>query len=239
MTTTVQIQNPAPAAAPRRGGWKPMRVFGAVSGSVIAVIGALMALGGAAIIAVHFSERDDDGFYASGTELIQTDGAAVVTEDLDLGSPADTAPDDLLGALRVTAQSTGSDDVFLGVAPRDEVAAYLAGVQHSVLTDVDDPAYRDVSGDGRAGAPGDESFWAAQAEGSGRQVLDWDVEGGKWAIVLMNADGSPSVAADASIGIDIGWAIWAGVGLLIVGVGMAVGGTLLALVMRREANEVA
>ena len=239
MTTTVQIQSPAPAAAPRRGGWKPMRVFGAVSGSVLALIGTVMALGGAAVIRVHAFERDDDGFYSTGTELIETGGAAVITEGLDLGTTADTAPDDFLGELRVTAQSTGDGDVFLGVAPKADVASYLAGVEHSVLTDVDDPTYRDVTGGDRAAPPADQSIWAAQAQGSGSQVLDWDVEGGEWAIVLMNADGSQGVAADASLGLNLSWAIWVGIGLLIAGVALTAGGIVLALVMRREANEVA
>ena len=63
--------------------------------------------------------------------------------------------------------------------------------------------------------PGEQRIWVASAEGSGRQTLTWDVEGGNWSIVLMNADGSRGVEADVRIGVKINVLPW-----IILGVGI-------------------
>lgn len=195
-----------------------------------------MALAGIAIIAVHAATRDDDGFYTSGSEVLKSAGHAIATENLDLGNTTDEAPDELLGAVRVRGESTGSGPVFIGIGPRDDVAAYLSGVEHSVLTDVDNPEYREVSGGAPDGRPSKQSFWAAQAEGPGEQAMEWDVEGGDWSVVFMNGDGSSDVAVDASVGIQIEWLIWLGIGLTIFGIALAGGGIAIIVIMRREAN---
>lgn len=221
--------------APRQG-WDFGRTAVAVVGVATAIIGLLMALAGAAVIAAFAFARDDDGFYSSGTERFETQGYAIATENIDLGSPADTAPDELLGTVRVRGESAGAKPVFIGIGPRDDVDAYLGGVNHSVLTDIDDPAYRDVAGGRLSGPPTKEGFWSAQASGSGEQTMEWDVEGGDWSVVLMNADGSRPVSLDAGVAIDIDWLIWIGIGILVIGVAITFGGIALIVIMRREAN---
>jgi hypothetical protein len=37
--------------------------------------------------------------------------------------------------------------------------------------------------------------------GSGEQTLDWTIQSGEWALVIMNADGSPGVSADVRFGV--------------------------------------
>ena len=63
--TTVTVPNPS-TAAPRRGGWTAGRIVGAAGGSILALIGVLLVLGGAAVIAVHGSERDSDALRPRG-----------------------------------------------------------------------------------------------------------------------------------------------------------------------------
>jgi hypothetical protein len=223
------------APAPRQG-WTFGRIGIAVSGGAVAIVGILLAVGGAAVIAAHAFARDDDGFYSSGTDRFETDGYAIETENIDLGTPADTAPDKLLGTVRVRGESAGSKPVFIAIAPRDRIDAYLDGVSHSVLTDIDDPEYDDVAGGRPAGPPTKQEFWSAEASGSGEQTMEWDVEGGDWSVVFMNADGSRPVALDAGVAIDLDWLIWVGIGLLVIGIAMAAGGVALIVIMRREAN---
>jgi hypothetical protein len=228
---TTQIDRP-----PRRG-WTAGRLTGLFSGGILALIGTLMALAGIAIVVLHFAVRDDDGFYTSGDERFAVDDYAIATEDIDLGNATDTAPDELLGRLRITVESQTDKPAFVGIARRSDVDAYLDGVGHSVLTDVDDPDYRPMEGSARPDRPAAQDFWAAQAEGSGEQVLEWEIEGGTWAVVMMNADARPGIDLDAKVGIEIDLLIWVGVGLLLVGLALAGGGIALMVIMRREATE--
>jgi len=223
--------------APRpRQGWDFGRTAIAAIGVATAIVGLLMALAGAAAIAAFAFARDDDGFYSSGTERFETQGHAIATDNIDLGSPADVAPDELLGTVRVRGESAGAKPVFIGIGPRDEIDAYLDGVRHSVLTDIDDPEYREVQGGRPSGPPTKQGFWSAEASGSGEQTMEWDVEGGDWSVVFMNADGRRPVALDAGVAIDLDWLVWIGIGMLAIGVAITFGGIALIVIMRREAN---
>ena len=48
--------------------------------------------------------------------------------------------------------------------------------------------------------PAAQTFWAASSV-DGRP-LDWKVRDGEWSVVMMNADASPGVSVDASLGAD-------------------------------------
>ena len=112
--------------------------------------------------------------------------------------------------------------MFVGIAPQADVAEYLGGVEHSVVTEIDrKPRYLERQGGPPAGPPAEQTFWVASATGAGEQTLEWEPEDGSWNVVVMNADGSRGVAADLSIGGELDPVIWIGIGLL-------VGGALLA-----------
>jgi hypothetical protein len=49
-------------------------------------------------------------------------------------------------------------------------------------------------------APTEQDFWVASATGSGTQELDWSATSGRWAAVVMNADGTPGITASITIG---------------------------------------
>ena len=70
-------------------------------------------------------------------------------------------------------------------------------------------------------------FWVASAGGTGSHVVNWGLKRGKWSVVVMNADASPRVFAELSVGADIGWLIWLIVGLLAAGTLVLFGGALL------------
>lgn len=139
---------------------------------------------------------------------MEVSSSAVVTDSELLAwntMPEFVSPDDL----RVEGVATGSGALFMGIAPADAVAGYLDGVAH------DEIAEWDASGDGSLdyvvytrnegatdpAAPVTEDFWVASASGSGEQTLDWTIESGEWALVIMNADGSPGVSADVRLGV--------------------------------------
>lgn len=192
-----------------------------VVGSIAALLAFALLAGGCAAVVVDQVQRDDDGFLMSPTEDFSTATYAIASEnaDVDLDGP-DWATTDFVGTVRIRSES--ERPVFVGIAREADVAEYLDGVEHAVVTEIGrEPQYSERQGGAPEGPPADQPFWAASATGAGEQTLEWEPEDGSWNAVVMNADGSRGVATDLSIGAELDPLIWIGVGLL-------VGGGLLA-----------
>ncbi len=140
---------------------------------------------------------------------MEVSSRAVVTDDVELlrwtTMPEFISPPD---DVRVQGAATGSDSLFMGIAPADAVAGYLDGVVHDEITawdsfqdDITDVVYTRNDGATDPAAPGTKGFWVASVSGSGEQTLDWTIQSGEWALVIMNADGSPGVSADVRFGV--------------------------------------
>lgn len=237
MNTT--LEHPAIAAPRHPAGTDRVRHAGHVVAIIVGCLAMLPALGllvgGAGIVIAQAAATDDDGYYSFTLDRLDSPGVAVTTSELwfddDDGGPWVLDWLDLDVRLRVDGAADG--EVFVGIARRADVDAYLAGSAHSVVTELDDrrPRYRQVVGGDPVGAPAAQEFWVASTSGAGEQQLDWEARGGRWAIVVMNPDGSPGVAADVEIGarsdavtpIGVGLIVTGGVAML-VGVGLIVFG---------------
>jgi Domain of unknown function (DUF4389) len=219
VTTAPPPASEAVETAPRGRGAGGVALL--VVGSIAALLAFALLAGGCAAVVVDRTQRDDDGFLMSPTEDFSTATYAIASEnaDVDLDGP-DWATTDLLGTVRIRSES--ERPVFVGIAREADVAEYLDGVEHAVVTEIDEePEYSERRGGAAEGRPADQTFWAASATGAGEQTLEWEPEDGSWNVVVMNADGSRGVAAELSIGGELDPLIWIGVGLL-------VGGALLA-----------
>ncbi len=215
---------PAGAAPAHR--WTVGRVVTVVAGSVVALSGLGMTLGGAAAL-VADRTLPDGGYLTGVREQVDSSGHAVVLGEVSLeasgGSPQ--LPAAVLGDVRVTARPRdGSAPLFVGIADPADVDTYLAGVARRV------PG-RD-RGVERAGGPpseppADVDIWVASASGSGEQVVFWAPQAGEWTLVVMNADGSRGVSADVELAATVPWLGELGVVLLAVGVALIVLGGLL------------
>jgi hypothetical protein len=84
--------------------------------------------------------------------------------------------------------------------------------------------------------PGQQDFWVAESEGSGEQALTWDAEFGRWTVVVMNADAARGIDVEADAGVKLDWAIWAGLGMFVVGVLMSAGAVVVILLIGRRAD---
>jgi hypothetical protein len=214
-------------------------VIALVAGSILALIGVLLVLGGAALLLVHAFARDSDGYYTSGTERLSTPTRALTVEDVDLGDePADLVPKDILGRVRIRVERPDGRPVFVGIAHQDDVDRYLSGVGHAEVEDLSPAEYKVTSGGAPRRRPGAESFWVARGQGPGRQTADWEVEGGHWAAVAMNVDGSRRVVVDADVAAKVGWFVAAGIGMLVVGLLMLAGGVAVIVLAARRARRV-
>jgi hypothetical protein len=185
------------------------------AGHIVAiVIGCLMLLpglgllaGGGALAIAQAAATDDDGYFRFTLDRVESDGVAVATTDLwleDVDQDAGPWVFDFLDLdvrLRVEGAGT-SDDVFVGIARSADVERYLSKTSYSEIVEIDHhtPRYRQISGIVSIDAPADQEFWTASAVGSGEQELTWAARGGRWSVVVMNADGSPDLSADIEIG---------------------------------------
>ena len=90
------------------------------------------------------------------------------------------------------------------------------------------PEYRQQGTEVAAVAePTEQDFWVASAAGTGTQELDWSASSGRWAAVVMNADGTPGITATMTIGAKSGLIAPLAVVLTLLGVVLAAGAVVL------------
>jgi hypothetical protein len=204
-----------------------------IAGAIVAVVAAVVAAAGGVGIWADQAKRSGDGYFMAGSHRYAADTRAIATDQVTIGAHA---PKWLIGKARLEIGSAGKP-VFVGIARKRDVDAYLAGVSHTLATDLDPRPFHVTyvarPGTAAPGRPADQPFWAATTSGTGPQSLTWKVRSGTWSIVLMNADGSPGVAADIGVGVDLPWLLWLSVGA--AGIGallLALGAALIALGLR-------
>jgi hypothetical protein len=236
-------QRPTPnrAASPARprSHWTASRVIGMIFASIGGLIGLALLVGGIAVLASYAFGRDDDGYFNSDRQELQSATYAITSGDIDLGvDEVDWAPDKILGNVRV--QVDGEKPVFVGIGSEDDVDRYLGDVAHDELIgfDGDDPEFEPHEGGAPPAPPGDQDFWVAESEGSGELELTWDAEFGRWTAVVMNADAAQGIDVEADVGVKLDWAIWPGLGMFAVGLVMTVGAVIvIRLIGRRSSRD--
>ena len=236
---------PPPPERPSR--WSAGRIVLVVVGSLVALLGAALLAAGGVLLWADRTERDDDGFLTTPTERFERDSYAIVSENIDFFE-AETGSDwviseGILGDVRLRGASVDDGEVFVGIGPTSEVESYLAGVEHDEVTDLDfdpfSPEYRRITGGEPEGPPTEQTFWAASASGTGTRTAVWDPESGDWTLVVMNADGSRGVAAELSVGAEADFLLWLAIGLLIAGVLLLGGGATMIVFGARGAASAA
>jgi len=218
------------------------------AGRIVAiVIGSVLALGGALAVvaaAIGLVVSGGDNTIGTGTQRLSSQTSAITSGSAKIEGerPAGWFFDetDTL-ALRITAEAPAGKPLFLGIGPTADVRAYLQGVAYD---EIDDISFRPwgVDYDRRGPAegatptpPGDETFWTVRSQGtSGTVQIDWDYTPGSYVVVLMNADGSSGVEADASLELEVPF-LHAGliVALVIGGLVLLLGLVVAIFVARR------
>jgi len=218
----------------------PGRIAALVVGAVALLIGLGVTVGSASTLAGYAIATDDDGFVEFTLDRLDTDGLALSADDIRFD--ADEGPPDwLLERLDVDVRlsitpAADSDELFVGIARSADVESYVAGVEHADIVDVDGrtPIVRDVAGSRTIGDPDDQDFWVVSSSGAGTQRLEWRLEPGRWAVVVMNPDGSRGVAADAEVAIASGVVLPLAVTGLVGGLVLLVAGTAIVVVVARR-----
>jgi hypothetical protein len=217
--------------------WSAGRMAAAVLASITAMLGiAAIAVGTTAIV-FDQTQRDTSGYITSSGESYSTATYALESDGYRTGTAAEWwVARELLGTIRI--YSLSSQPVFIGIAPANVATNYLAHVAHAQASDfgAQSSEFRVHPGGAPSTVPAAQHFWAAHASGAGEQTLTWKVHSGNWRVIVMNANGTPDVSSELSIGatfphlLTIGLAALAA-GLLIL---LLSGGALYLVARRRR-----
>lgn len=233
-TVPATASTPPPVRRARSGG----RAVAVVIGAVLTVFGFFTGVSGAALLAVF----GDGSGITSGNHILTTSSAAVVA---DLGSIHKVDGFRFLTGqptLEITAQNLDGTAVFVGVGPTADVERYLDGVEIDRVTDIETAPFRidtaRTTGRAAAGAPSAQDFWVASGQsGADRASLaevTWRIQDGDYEVVVLNADGTPGLLTNASVGADLpnSTGLW----ILLIGVGsfLLVGGVAMIVIGARR-----
>ena len=179
----------------------PGRIFALVVAGITALFGvAAIAAGGAGIV-LDQTQRDSSGYLMTSATPYSTSTYALVSASYRAGTSNDWfVSRDMLGTVRIRV--SGARPVLVGIARESALGSYLANVAHAEGTTLAtrNADFRSYPGGAPSAPPPTQRFWAASASGAGEHTLTWTPQNGSWRIVVMNADGSPGVAADVSVG---------------------------------------
>jgi hypothetical protein len=227
---------PEPAAE----GWTAGRIISAIGGSILALASVGLLWAGGGTVLADQALRDDAGYVRMGSESFSTDGFAITSGRIELqGVDAGIGVmDELIGKVRLRVTSDNPQTpVFLGIAPARAADSYLAGVQHTEVSDLGDgSSSNNITHPGTAtpAPPTAAGIWTEQVHGVGTQSLIWSVDGGSWKVVAMNQDASAGLSVQAKIAATFPALTKIGILLLIFGaVLMAAAMALIVIPVRR------
>jgi hypothetical protein len=197
-----------------------MLLFGIVGGLI--AVGLLF--GGAAVLWVGTGLPDSEGYINTETLTLESDTCAIITEPAEIELPSfwkfNYAP---LATLRVVCENMDpSRGVFIGIASAADVTAYLGDAAYDEIIDFSLHPYtldfRRHAGTATLTAPTEETFWTASVFGTEAQSLTWNVDPGRYALVLMNADASTDLDLETRVGARVPLLRGVGIGLVTGGV---------------------
>ena len=221
---------PHPRAAEPHGSgpaWTGGRITAVMLGAVSCLLGLVIAAAGSWLLIADQVARDEAGMIVTDTTRLSTSTEALVESDVGLPveGPSWFYGSEQLGTLTISVTSSDARPLFVGLAPRDDVLRWLSGTAYDEVDVLGGNGHVvNATRQGAALVPADAMFWVAQSAGIGEQQLTWEALEGDWAVVAMNADGSPGLTVRASAGAtvphldEVGAAVLAS-GVLLLGVG--------------------
>jgi hypothetical protein len=211
-----------------------------VFGIIVLVVGLAMATGGGGALWANAALTDDEGYFATKTLRIDRSSHAVVSEptDIDVGSAWVWDWGDLATFKVEASNDNPSKNVFVGVADDGDLSDYLRDVNYDEVSDLeirpDRLEYRNRPGSSEPAAPTTQGFWLESVNGSGTQLLEWELQSGSWSLVLMNEDGSAGLDLSVVLGVKISWLVGAAIGVLAGGIVTLLLGVLMIILAVRK-----
>jgi len=228
-------------------GWDAGRVIAVILGGLMIIVGLPLAFAGTAIMGVTSAMDDGSGYigvrgfdFETGTQALVF--KEVYVEDLvidrvpgSVGRYWVPRPGDFL-KMKFSLESNNGKEAFVGIIDEAHALSYIGSSRYETVTEFEmqDPfdrqpyiAYRLHSGDEITVDPLSVNIWEAYATGEDI-TLEWEPEGGRYWVVIMNADLSPGVDVDTGLGVRIPFLSFIGQGILLGGiVCLAIGGVIV------------
>jgi len=237
------------------GGWDAGRVIAVVFGGFMILVGLPLALAGTALMGVTSTMDDGAGYIGVRGFDFETATQALVFREMHVEdiviervqSPMTRywtpRPGDFI-KMKFTLESNNGKEVFVGIVEEADVLGYLGSSRYESVTEfrMRDPldrqpyiGYRLHGGDEITVSPMSLSIWEASAAGDD-VTLEWEPEGGRYWVVIMNTDLSPGVDVDAGLGVRVPFLSFIGKGILVGGVVCLAVGVLIVYVgvVRRD-----
>lgn len=219
--------------------WSAGRVLALVIGLLLALFSMGALVTGLVGIVIDQTQRDPDGFIETASVEFESNGYAIVATGLEVDTavPGWLQLRSVFGDIRLTAEGTDGEPIFVGVAHEEDVAGYLAGMGYDQVIEIrhGNVTYVPHTGEAPESRPADQDIWAAWTEGSGEQSLTVDLETGRWVAVAMNADASADVQVAASAAADLPALPWVAVVLIAAGgTGLLLGAIVIYLAARER-----
>ncbi len=208
---------------------------------IAALVGITMVVGSVGLLVAGtflvVATDDADGFISAGPVRVRTSSAALVGDDIDIFLEDSVRGGAFLGIdnieTRLSVDPRNDKALFIGIGPSSDVGRFLAGSSYSVVEVFGDRVVLDdFAGSSRLGAPADQDFWVASTL---EEVLNWDLESGRWSVVVMNQDGTAGIDSSVTVGARVPFLQPIGAVLLVVGlIGLAGGIALTYLGVRSD-----
>jgi hypothetical protein len=218
-----------------------LKVVSMILGVLLALVGVLSVVAGAFVLVVDRRYSDSSGFFSTATQTVGSSGFALTAPDINgqlAGGWERWGLSHAQATVRVTGSSKLPAPVFIGIGPTEQVSKYVSGAARDRITSIDlrtgSVEYDHVDGTTQPAPPGEQDFWVAKVAGTGSQTLEWALQEGDWALVIMNGDASPPVAVDMKLSARLGIIEPLIIGLTAGGVVLLAGGVTLAVVGARR-----
>jgi hypothetical protein len=194
-------------------------------GIVLAIIGVVLTVAGLALLAVVGA----DGRYTSPELEATSDGHALLFDAIFVEGDLPIS-----GTFATTLGADVTSDrgpLFIGIAPTEDVARYLAGVPVDQVTELNvtggELTTRSIAGDRTPEPPAGQPFWVARAGGAGTESIEWTLDRGEWTFVVMNADASAGLDVHGTATVELPALGAATIVVLVLGIPALVAGILL------------
>jgi len=187
-------------------------------GTVVLALGAFVAVFGLALMVI----LGPDGRFTSGPHAVDAKGVAVVT--------APTVLSWKNVEIEILAEVPANKPVFVGVANSVDLQAYMKGVKRLEVTSFETPwklRTRQAAGrDALPGAPTAVDWWRAHAAGLGGAAIKTRLPDETVSAAILSVGSSNLRGLKVTIAYGVQGAFLKGLGLLLVGGGLAWAGLL-------------